>query len=246
MGDEDEFRETFFAAARDEGSRGAREEVGRALVTAFRETGNWLWVTGYMIGGDRANGRSPFGFGNDAAVGLATVAQVAGELCGGIVVLLESGNSYAAHALLRQLVEAEYLLWAFAEDEREAAQWMRSSKEERMKMWQPRHIRDRAAGRFRSADYGMHCELGGHPTPSAKELLPNHEQRPISVAWLELARHGTSAWRYLLAAMQRFEFKNSSGYADLASLQHAIDRWNAEDKLQHLVVAQRLHSDPSD
>lgn len=44
---------------------------------------------------------------------------------------------------MRQLVEVEYLTWAFAEDEDEAMRWMRSTKEERMRFWQPRHIRAR-------------------------------------------------------------------------------------------------------
>jgi hypothetical protein len=51
-----------------------------------------LWVGGNEIGEDRPNDRSPFDFGSDATVGLATVVQIAGELMGGATVLLEHGN----------------------------------------------------------------------------------------------------------------------------------------------------------
>jgi phage/plasmid primase-like uncharacterized protein len=47
-------------------------------------------------------------------VGVATVAQISGELGAGAVALLEAGNNYAAAALIRQLVEVEYLASAFA------------------------------------------------------------------------------------------------------------------------------------
>src|SRR4051812_19922762 len=97
-----------------------------ALGPGFLEFGRFLWVGGYMIGGDRVVGRSPFGFGSDTVVGLAIVAQIAGELAAGAALLLEAGNDYSAAALIRQLVEVEYLAWAFAEDEGEAAEWLRS------------------------------------------------------------------------------------------------------------------------
>src|SRR5713101_8926632 len=81
------------------------------LAQVFRESGALLWVGGYIIGPDRKEGRSPFGFGSDSTVGLATVAQVAGQLAAGTAQLLDSDNRYAACALLRQMVEVEYLAW---------------------------------------------------------------------------------------------------------------------------------------
>jgi hypothetical protein len=105
------------------------------------------------------------------------VVQIAGELSSGVIALLDQGNRYGAAALLRQLVEVEYLTWAFAEDEEEAMNWIRSTKEERMRFWQPRHIRNRAGGRFRRIDYALHCESGGHPSPEGIRLLPTHSDR---------------------------------------------------------------------
>jgi len=120
-------RRLLTEAQHDPAAQESRVGVGRALTTAFREVGRLLWVGGAIIGADRVEGASPFELGSDATVGLATVAQIAGELCAGTMLMLEANNSYGACALLRQLVEVEYLAWAFAEDESEAAAWLRAS-----------------------------------------------------------------------------------------------------------------------
>lgn len=78
--------------------------------------GRLLWVVGDIIGNDRKTGASPFGFGDDRTVGVATVAQIGGALSDAVVSLLKAGNLYAASALIRQLVEVEYLAHAFAND----------------------------------------------------------------------------------------------------------------------------------
>lgn len=189
-------------AGRDEAAARLREEFASALSAALRSGGKALWVGGAMIGPDRAEGNSPFEFGSDATVGLATVLQIAGELLGGAIALFGEGNRYAAAALTRQLVEVEYLAWAFAEDEAEAERWMRSSKDERQELWQPRHIRARAEGRFRGVDYGLHCGKGGHPSPEGLHLLPDHYAPDASAPlWFsDMVIHGHSVWRYSLSA----------------------------------------------
>jgi len=150
------------AALEDQASRAVRAELCRLLGPAFDSAGRSLWVLGSIVGVDRVEGRSPFGFGSDAAVGVAVLAQIAGQLMSGSVRLLDDDNLYGALALVRQLVEVEYLAWAFAEDQEESESWLRSTKDERFGRWQPRHLRERSQGRFRGKDYGYHCELGGH------------------------------------------------------------------------------------
>jgi hypothetical protein len=87
--------------------------------------------------------------------------------------LLDNGNLYAAAALLRQLVEVEYLAWAFAEDDEEAAAWLRSTKEERTKFWQPRltSLGKRSAGRFKGGF------LQHHPVPLFHRLRQSNRVR---------------------------------------------------------------------
>lgn len=194
------------------------------------------WVTGYLIGTDRGDGESPFGFGSDATVGLALVLQIAGELMAGAASLLDGDNLYAAAALLRQLVEAEYLSWAFSEDEEQATAWIRASREERLKMWQPRALRERSGGRFRNSDYGDHCERGGHPTPQATLLLPDHEPRLVpGIWWFDLVEHGVRIWGYALnAASQVALGEQVQAIAETHNLTVAIEHWEATDPLRKI------------
>lgn len=216
----------------DDSSRSARLSLVTALGPAFHSVGRILWTGGYIIGGDRVAGRSPFGYGSDAVVGLAIVAQTAGELCAGAALLLDHGNQYAAASLLRQLVEVEYLAWAFAEDEEEAARWLRSTQKDRLQQWQPRHIRERSAGRFRSSDYSWHCEIGGHPTREGARLLPGHSRWPDFLGWLELAIHGASTWDYLQSAVKGFGYGEVTKLEGTTILASALVAWRSSDRLR--------------
>jgi hypothetical protein len=230
-------------AANDDAGRSTRDNVCRTLTSAFRSVGKTLWVGGYIIGPDRVGGQSPFKFGSDATVGLATVAQVAGELCGGAVTLLDQDNTYGALALIRQLVEVEYLAWALAEDEVEAAKWLRSTQDDRRRMWQPRHLLKRSGERFRGKDYGLHCDMGGHPSPSAMYLLPEHSVRaPSWLWWLDLATHAASTWDYLAAGAARVGYAEVVG--SVAADEHvaeSLGRWREGDRLRTVLKEARLH-----
>jgi hypothetical protein len=235
-GDIGDVRAEVEDAAADATGRAARERVCRALAAAFRAAGERLWLGGYMLGTDRRDRQSPFGFGGDATVGLAVVVQIAGELMCSAVALLAQDNLYGAAALLRQLVEVEYLAWAFAEDEQEAMSWMRSDRDERLRMWQPKHLLKRSGGRFRATDYHSHCERGGHPTPDATMLLPGHSRRQLpELWWLDLAEHGVSAWRYAMDAARRLGYEDwmRSG-SDGNDLSDAIERWERDDRLRNV------------
>lgn len=219
-------------AAREERANETREDFCDLLAVALRDGGQILWVSGNFVGPDRVEETSPFRFGDDATVGLATVMQIAGELTKGAISLLRDGNRYGAAALIRQLVEVEYLAWAFAEDEDEARKWMRSDKEERRKFWQPIRIRERADGRFRGVDYAEHCGKGGHPSPEGIYLLPDHRAPEASTPfwWCDLAIHGHSVWRYALAASKKLACEDLLLRIDQKTdLAEAERRWRAED-----------------
>jgi hypothetical protein len=224
-------------AERDETSRAAREHLCQRLAETFRAVGHQLWHYGFVIGGDRVEGKSPFGFGDDALVGLATVTQIAGELTGGAVLLLDGGNPYAAAALVRQMVETEQLLWDFAQDRDQAALWLRSQRDERLRAWQPRHVRKRSEGRFRDSDYHLHCERGGHPTPEAMALLPCHQSGLPTERW-ELATHGASASTYMLDAANRFGYGDEARQTARAlGLPDALSIWRREDRMGQVLAA---------
>jgi hypothetical protein len=221
------------AAGEDEGSAASRQQVCHAVAKALAGAGDSLWVVGSIFGGDRVSGASPFQFGDDAVVGLSTVTQIGAQLCSGAITLLEIDNRYGAMALLRQLVEVEYLAWAFAEDHEEAAEWLRSDKETRRRMWQPRHLRERSGNRFRGKDYQFHCELGGHPTPEGGPLLPDHQRLSAFWWWYELAVHGVSVWEYVVVAAARLDYSTHvDNAAEAVGLDQKIRRWREVDLLR--------------
>lgn len=102
--------------ANDEAATTNRIAVCDAIGQALSHLGRVFWLTGCIVGPDGKSGKSPFGFGDDSAVGIATAIQMGGALAGGAVRLLKDGNLYAACALIRQIVEVEYLTSVFALD----------------------------------------------------------------------------------------------------------------------------------
>jgi hypothetical protein len=191
----------------------ARRTLCIQLGAAFTDIGRLLFTLGSIIGTDGKSGNSPFLYGSDATVGLGMVGQIAGELIAAASGLVEIDKYYAAMTLVRQVVETEYLAWAFSSDSSEAESWLRSSPEERQKIWQPRHIRSRSDGRFRGKGYHLHCERGGHPTPDARFLLPDHSVRLAGNAiWVEIAVHGISCWDYFVEAI--VELDHAEWYAE--------------------------------
>jgi hypothetical protein len=224
-------------AASDGQAMATRRALCRVLVGAFESAGQTLRLGGHIIGDGRADGTSPLGNGDDGTVALGYISCTCASLISGATDLLERGNCYAASALNRQLVELEYLSWAFAEDHDEAANWLRSDRAERMKRWQPRHMRERSNGLFRGSDYGNHCEIGGHPTPSGvRALNTDHMDRTMELMYSETATHGLSAWEYLRVAVRGWRYTPDDGdwattTALVETIEHAAKAWRTHDHL---------------
>lgn len=197
MSPEDE-REAAKATLLDAETREIRHECLSRLAQGLDRVGNLLRVAGALFGRSPAPGIPP----DPQLVGLGYVATTAASLSNGVLLLHDAGNSYAAAALTRQIVETEYLGWAFAEDQAEAGAWLLSSKKDRISRWQPRHLRERSDGRFRGTDYGQHCEKGGHPTPDGCRFFFNgDEQLRCAGVLVDALLHGRSTWRYLMTAV---------------------------------------------
>lgn len=127
------------------------------------------------------------------------------ELISGIVALASGRWAYGAAALVRQLVEIEYLAWAVGSDPEDAIDWLTSTKQQRMAKWQPGKIRNRADGRFPNSDYSDHCEAGGHPTPEGSRIILDNRDVWVEIALYEAAHHGTNAWHYLMDAFHSLD-----------------------------------------
>jgi len=156
-------RAAIRAAALEPGVVAARMALARFTGDTFRHVGRHLHAFGHMLGTDRREGRSPFGHGDDSAVAVSMLLRIGSQLVSASADLITDGRSYAAAALIRQLVEVEYLAWAFETNDTESARWLRSTREERQSFFTPAKLRKAADGRFRSADYSYHCELESFP-----------------------------------------------------------------------------------
>lgn len=110
----------------------------------FGAVGRELHVTGHVIGGDRVEGRSPWGHGTDETVGVSMILRIASQLVSASVDLFTDGRTYSAAALTRQLVEVEYLAWAFEMRDEDAARWLRSDRAEREEFFKPSKLRQAA------------------------------------------------------------------------------------------------------
>lgn len=164
-------RDGIEKAAIDPPSIAARLSFARFTADTFKGLGEKLFVCGHILGPDRRDGVSPFGHGDDAVVAVSMLLRIGSELVSGCADLVDSGRQYAGAALVRQLVEVEYLAWAFEKNDEECRRWLRSTPKERHSFFTPAKLRQSADGHFRSADYSFHCELGGHPVPSSWRLL---------------------------------------------------------------------------
>ena len=233
--------------ATDEAAQRARVRACDALTDALVKAGKMLWLTGYIVGADRASGASPFDFGDDETVGVATVAQIGGELGAGAIALLRADNRYAAAALTRQLVEVEYLAAAFADEDRIAADWLRSNSKRRQRFWSPRHLRKRSNGDFLNSDYWNHCDMGGHPSTDGMALLPDHQGFPVALSWADLAGHLLGIWKSILRSTERLLDGPLPPEWDLPDIPAVVTRWQEEDGLTAALrtLHQLKREDPS-
>lgn len=182
-----------------------------------------LQTLGNVLGTDRIDGSSPRGNGDDEAVAVGVLMQIGGELGKAAVPLLAGRQVYAGLALLRQIVEVEYLAWAFATKAGDAKAWLNASRRERESFFRPARLRERSGGRFRSVDYAHHCEMGGHPVPNAVQLLDGSTKGVQQLALVDLLQHGWRTWDSLVA------WAKSRPFGGEVILPHA-DRARAELK----------------
>ncbi|MEI9898055.1 MAG: hypothetical protein WDN28_30405 [Chthoniobacter sp.] len=184
-------------AAADEAQGAARIELAKFTASTFTQVGEELHAVGHIFGEDRLSGASPFGHGNDEIVAVSLLLRLGGQLTSASVDLFSDGRHYAAAALLRQMVEIEYLAWAFESRDKDAERWLRSDADERRNFFTPAKLRQAANGKFRGKDYGYHCELGGHPVPGSFILL---RRDPVTCQLLlsDLLGHTGRIWDHLL------------------------------------------------
>jgi hypothetical protein len=212
-----------------------RAELAAFSAEAFQSAGLLLGRAGQLIGPDRATGSSPFSNGSDETVGVGLLLRIASQLITGSAALFASGHCYAAAALLRQLVEVEYLVWAFETRDKNAELWLRCSKSERENFFSPRKIRAAANGKFRSQDYGHHCELGGHPTPRAISLL-NDDGAIRELLTSDLLHHVRGIWIHIMYWVKNAQL-DSLVTRQNDAMSERFSHWASLDSLDRLPPA---------
>jgi len=194
--------EVFKEAIMDQEAQTARELLCARVNDALNDYGLKLFAAGNAFGGGPAKAQdSDLKDLLERMIGLSCVVQIAGELGVACVNLLKTNQFYASFSLVRQIVECEYLCWAFAEDQDEARKWLNTTRAERRSFWSPKHMRDRSRGEFRDKDYAVHCEFGCHPTPRALALLHASRSMHENAIWLELTVHLSNVWSHTTRAI---------------------------------------------
>lgn len=227
-----DIREIVKAASSDDSLRQLRASLAAYTGEVFGRVGMALEIAGHVIGPDRADKTSPFNHGSDEAVGVGVLLQISQRLVDGSRILFEAGNTYAGAALVRQLVEVEYLAWAFDTRNLDAQRWLRSDKKDRQAFFSPRKLREAAGGTFRAKDYGYHCELGGHPVPGATVLL-NDQGQAAQLMLSDMLGHTGRVWDHLAS------WGATIPHGEIIRTNHAetLERyvvWKAADPLAHL------------
>lgn len=207
----------------------ARTKLAQFAATMFQNVGTELHVVGHLLGTDRKNGFSPFGHGNDATVAVSMLLRIGSQLVSASADLMNDGRHYAGSALIRQMVEVEYLAWAFETRDEEAGRWLRSTHEERKSFFTPAKLRAAAGKRFRGVDYSYHCELGGHPVPGSWVLLNDD----VAIAQLMLSDclgHSGRIWDHAVGWAK----SHSHGDPILSKRNEMLERYSEWKKADHL------------
>jgi hypothetical protein len=166
------------------------------------------------------------------AEAVALVTQMLGQLGQEAVDAFDRERWYAATALTRQIVEAHYLMAVFRDDPSQRLRWLSASTNRVEKSFRPGQMRQ--AGGFKPSEYKQHCTWGGHPNPSARWLLPNHQGNVHpSVLAADLAMHLTESVDLLVSVIDTMP--NSGAYAGYlppqADLPKTYRQWRQEDPL---------------
>lgn len=224
---ESEFAEAVRKVAVDERITKLRHQLAVFTADTFCHVGEELRMVGHKTSPSSQDHH------NDEVIAISVLLRIAGQLTAASADLFADGRHYAAAALLRQLVEVEYLAWAFDTRDQDAERWLRSSREEREAFFKPSKLRQASQGKFRGKDYGYHCELGGHPVPGAEILLK--DDAAISQLLLsDLLGHTGRIWDHLLDWAGKNAWAASPFLEQRETMWHRYSEWKSIDHLTSL------------
>ena len=215
-----------------------RDELACFAAGTFADAGEQLYELA-TINRDAKSGRAA-NEATDEATTVSLLLQISSQLVSAGADLFSDGRNYAAAALLRQMVEVEYLAWAVDVRDQDAKRWLHSDKKQRMNFFSPAKLRKAAKGKFRSYDYSFHCEFGGHPTSIGAAMLLNRNQAEAQILLTDLLGHAGRFWDHVV----RWAKRSSRGEPILEHSQQMLVKftvWKSQDPLTKLPPPPELH-----
>lgn len=206
-----------------------RQSTCDVLAQALATTGAVLWA---------------FGMAEQPRRSVAAAIQMGGETARGAAALLRDSNRYGAAALVRQLLEIEYLLCLFAKDRDEPSKWASMDFDAVRREYQPARMRKRCGDRFRSSEYSVHCQVGGHPRYAAAYVLPEHlrpgpfsEQVILATGWVDLGQHLVQIWKWVEDVLVEYDLGQVGlAKSSLAKAKDAVASWLSADMCASLLT----------
>ena len=172
----------------------------------------------------------------DAIYAVGLLLQTAGELAVAAGRLLSDGEHYAGAALVRQVVEIEYLTWTFKEGHRSASNWLQSTHSERMNAFSPRELRKTSKGRFLNQDYRHHCEQGGHPVPRGSFLLAGESPGSAQLLLVDLMCHCWRTWDQIVQWSRDLPIASAAVLDRGSKIRGRLNNWSKQDPMYALMV----------
>lgn len=169
-------------------------------------------------------------------IALSILLRMAGELTTSATKLFSAGSHYAGAALLRQLVEIEYLTWNFKEKTRTPASWLDSTHEQRLKDFSPSALRKTSKGRFLFQDYQNHCEQGGHPVLRGAHLLGGGNKDGVQVLVVDMITHVWRTWDQVNAYSKTFPDIEPIFVAASSKIYPVFRKWGEADPIYATMV----------
>lgn len=150
----------------DETHSATRRQYVSTILAVITNIEDWLAIDSWL-GGGRVNDtelREEFGEAFSAFRAVSTVVCMAAELAEAAVLMVEKHRFYAVVAVIRQLIECEYLLALFNEDLDYARRWRESTPDEVRESFTPAKMR-KLVGKFSNEEYWNHCSTGADTPP---------------------------------------------------------------------------------
>jgi hypothetical protein len=180
----------------------------------------------------------------EAVRAMGALLQMAGELGFAASRMLSGDEHYAGAALLRQIVEIEYLTWTFKEGNESVTEWLTGTYEVRMSVFSPKQLRANSKGRFLFKDYQDHCEQGGHPVPRGIPLLGGREVGSAQLLLVDLLTHCWRTWDQVRIWLMSLGKAQQIGFPEAGvEISHRLNEWGKRDPIYALMV--ELQPDPA-